>query len=127
MGVINTIKTKILIVEDLNIIANDLKVQLEKWGYLVTGISNNGKDTIEKVNETEPDLILMDIILKGELNGIETAKQIQKTHSIPIIYLTAYNDKKILDSEKTIEPPIYILKPYEDAELKTAINKALNK
>ena len=118
-------KIKILVVEDENILALGLKKKLEKLGYIVTGIANSGSETINKVNENEPDLILMDIVIKGDIDGIETAAELNKSFSIPIIYLTAYADDEILKRAARTEPYGYILKPYKEKELKANIEMAL--
>ena len=119
--------TKILIVEDVNIVATDLQQRLEKLGYKIIGIVNNGKDAIKIIEETKPDIILMDIILKGDLDGIETVQIINKLHDIPHIYLTAYYDDKTLEKASKTQPYGYITKPFEDIGLYTAIQLALYK
>jgi len=118
-------KIKILVVEDENILALGLKKKLENLGYLVTDIANSGAETLEKVNENQPDLILMDIVIKGDIDGIETAAKLNKSFSIPIIYLTAYADDEILKRAARTEPYGYILKPYKEKELKANIEMAL--
>jgi two-component system, response regulator PdtaR len=118
-------KIKILVVEDENILALGLKKKLEKLGYIVTDIANSGSETINKVNENEPDLILMDIVIKGDIDGIETSAELNKSFSIPIIYLTAYADDEILKRAARTEPYGYILKPYKEKELKANIEMAL--
>ncbi|MFW6131835.1 MAG: ATP-binding protein [Candidatus Aminicenantaceae bacterium] len=118
-------KTKILIVEDENIVANDIKNSLINLGYEVVGISNSGRDSIKKAEKVLPDLVLMDIVLKGNMDGIATAKQIQKKLKIPIIYLTAYSDKNTFSRAKITKPFGYILKPFEERELHITIEMAL--
>lgn len=120
-------ETKILIVEDEKILAMGLKNKLEKIGYAVTGLASSGSEAIENVKKTQPDLILMDIVLKGEMDGIETAKFIVNLYDIPIIYLTAYADDEILARAEKTCPYGYILKPYKDNELKANIKMALYK
>ena len=119
--------TKILIVEDERMIAEDIKYTLEQYNYNVTGIFNKGEDAVERVSEMEPDLILMDIMLEGEINGIETGRLILKNHNIPIIFLTAYADSKTIDSAMSISPHGYVLKPFEAEVLYAAIEIALVK
>lgn len=116
---------KILVVEDENILALGLKKKLEKLGYTVTGIAASGQETIEKVADNLPDLILMDIVLKGDMDGIETAKKLNETLTIPVIYLTAYADDAILKRAAATVPYGYILKPYKEKELKANIEMAL--
>ncbi len=124
---VRTINSKIFIVEDEIILANDLKNQLEKMGYVVVCIAGNGKDAIKKTGETKPDLILMDITLKGELDGIDTAQKIHDLYDIPFIYLTAYYDDKTLERASITQPYGYLTKPYNEIELNTAIKLALYK
>jgi len=119
------IDAKVLIVEDEFIEATDLKRRLEKLGYSVVGMTANGEDAVKKAEELYPNLILMDIILKGRMNGIETAKRITDNHDIPIIYLTAYFDGKTLEKAKKTAPYGYVVKPYEDMGLKSAIELAV--
>lgn len=118
-------KVKILIVEDENILALGLKKKLENLDYIVTGIASSSTETIDEVRKTMPDLILMDIVIKGDMDGIETAAELNKTLSIPIIYLTAYADDEILRRAATTEPYGYILKPYKEKELKANIEMAI--
>lgn len=89
------VDSKILIVEDDFIVAIDLKIHLEKMGYHVLDITDNGKDALTKTRKN-PDLILMDINLKGDIDGIDTAQQIHKLYDVPIIYLTGFNDKNTI-------------------------------
>ncbi len=120
-------EVKILIVEDEKILAMGLKNKLEKLGFKVTGMASSGEEAIESVNQNQPDLVLMDIVLKGEMDGIDTAKFIVNLHNIPIIYLTAYADDKTLERAEKTCPYGYILKPYKDNELKANIKMALFK
>jgi len=118
-------KVNILVVEDENILALGLQKKLENLGYAVTGIADSGEGTLRKIQEKEPDLILMDIVIKGNLDGIETAAKLKKTYSIPVIYLTAYADDEILERAARTEPYGYILKPYKEKELKANIEMAI--
>ncbi len=118
---------KIMLVEDEVIVAADVKHRLESMGYEVLGIVDKGEDAIEKAGETKPNLVLMDIVLKGEMDGIEAAQQIRELYDIPIIYLTAYSDKKTLERAKITEPFGYVLKPFEDREIQSAIEMAIYK
>ena len=118
-------KIKILIVEDESILALGLKKKLENLGYSVTDIAASGNETLNKVYANKPDLILMDIVIKGDIDGIETAAELNKTESIPVIYLTAYADDEILKRAATTEPYGYILKPYKEKELKANIEMAI--
>jgi PAS domain S-box-containing protein len=114
-------------VEDEGIIAQDIKNCLENLGYSVPEVVFTGQDAIAKANELRPDLVLMDIVLKGEIDGIETAAEIRKRYNIPIVYLTAYEDDKTLKRAKITEPLGYILKPFEERYLRSSIEMALYK
>ncbi|MDP3176926.1 MAG: diguanylate cyclase, partial [Spirochaetaceae bacterium] len=118
---------KILIVEDEKIIALDLQRRLERFGYTVVGMASDGPEALELADQRHPDIILMDIMLAGSIDGIEVAKQIKATLAIPIIFLTAYTDEKTLERAKEVEPYGYILKPFKERELYTTIDIALYK
>jgi PAS domain S-box-containing protein len=121
------VDAKILIVEDEGITALEIQNKVESWGYDVVDVVSSGEDAVKTALEIKPNLILMDIVLKEKLNGIEAAKIIKKSHNIPIIYLTAYGDEKTLQNAKFTIPHAYILKPFEENELKFAIEMALFK
>ncbi|MGB9936363.1 MAG: response regulator [Methanobacterium sp.] len=124
---------KIIVVEDERITAEDIKDALESTGYQVPGIASSGEDAIKKAEEFLPDLMLMDIMLEGEMDGIEAAEQIRERFGIPVIYLTAYSDSSTVQRAKITEPSGYILKepfgfihkPFEESELHTAIEITL--
>lgn len=118
---------KILIVEDEAIIARDLQNRLENQGYLVTGAVATGADAIRKAGTDSPDLVLMDIVLLGEMDGIEAADRIRSLYNIPVVYVTAYADERVLERAKLTEPFGYILKPFDDRELRSIIEMALYK
>jgi len=118
---------KILIVEDEAIIACDLQRRLEQQGYTITAAVATGEDAIKKAGEDSPDLILMDIVLLGEIDGIEAAGQIRALYGIPVVYLTAYADDRTLERAKLTEPFGYVLKPFDDRELRSIIEMALYK
>lgn len=118
---------RIMIVEDEGIIAQDIKSCLESLGYIVSGIAFTGREAIAKLESDRPDLILMDIVLKGDIDGIETAFEIKNKYNIPIVYLTAYEDDKTLNRAKQTEPLGYILKPFEERYLRSSIEMALYK
>jgi two-component system cell cycle sensor histidine kinase/response regulator CckA len=120
-------KTKILIVEDERIVAEDIKKSLSKFGYLVTALVSSGTKALREVQSNRPDLVLMDIVLQGKLNGIDTARMLHFQYDIPVIYLTAYADEDTLSKAKFSEPSGYILKPFENKELHSAIEMALYK
>ncbi|MDD4136569.1 MAG: response regulator [Methanoregula sp.] len=117
----------LLIVEDEAIVANDIKDTLIGQGYTVVGTAKTGKTALEKVSETNPDIVLMDIHLAGAMDGIEAAGAIHAKHGIPVIFLTAYADTALLQRAKVTEPYGYILKPYDERELYSVIEMALYK
>ncbi|HAE86390.1 TPA: hypothetical protein DCG86_00025, partial [Candidatus Marinimicrobia bacterium] len=114
-------KRRILIVEDERIIAEDLRVTLESFGYEVIDIISSGEKAIKKAGETLPDLILMDIVLEGEMRGSEAAEIIHRKYNTPIIFLTAYADENTLQMAKASEPYGYLIKPFEERELQATI------
>lgn len=120
-------KEKILVVENEIIIAADIKSCLQQAGYIVPGIAAYGEQAIAKAEEFAPDLVLMDVMLKGKMSGIEAAAEINNRFNIPVIYLTAYSDQSNLQKAKTTQPFGYILKPFEENQLITTIEIALNK
>jgi diguanylate cyclase (GGDEF)-like protein/PAS domain S-box-containing protein len=120
-------KASILIVEDEGTIALGIRNNLESNGYQVAGQADRGEDAIKKAGELHPDLIVMDISLKGEMDGIEAAIQIRAMFDIPVIFLTAYTDPSIIELARNAEPYGYILKPFEERELAIAIELALYK
>jgi DNA-binding LytR/AlgR family response regulator len=120
-------KLNIFIVEDESIVAKDIQNNLVKLGYNVVGIANNGKDAIAQIKELVPDVVLMDIMIKGELTGIEVAEQIKKAVNVPVIFLTAYADESTLSRAKVTEPYGYILKPFKEIDLHSTIEMAVYK
>ncbi len=118
---------KILIVEDETIVAMDIERGLRGLGYAVIGAIGNGEQAVELAQAQRPDLILMDIRLKGAMDGIEAASQIRSRQGIPVIFLTAHADEATVERAKVAEPYGYLLKPFVDQELHTAIEIALNK
>ena len=120
-------KANILIVEDEGIVAGDIRKALQSLGYTVSAAVSSGEEALEKIEENRPDLVLMDIILQGEMDGIETANQIRIRFNIPVVYLTAYTDEKMLERAKVTEPYGYIVKPFDEKELQSTIEMALQK
>jgi PAS domain S-box-containing protein len=118
---------RILIVEDERIIAINLQEYLESLGYEVLAITSSGREAIAKATELLPNLILMDIRIKGEMDGIQTAEQIWDTLHIPVIYLTGHSDQNTLDRAKVTAPFGYLLKPIKEKELYIAIETALQR
>lgn len=123
---VTRLKPHILVVKDQNITAMDIAGKLEDLGYNVTGKVSTGYEAIEKARKLDPDLILMDIRLKGNLDGIAVTKSIEDLN-IPVIFLTSYADKKTLKKAQETSPYGYIIKPYGENELKTTIKMALHK
>ena len=107
---------RILIAEDESIVAIDLKKTLENWGYEVSDIVRTGEKAVQTATENIPDLILMDIMLEGEMTGIEAAREIRNQRDIPVIYLTAYANQSTLEQAKLTQPVGYILKPFNFAD-----------
>jgi CheY-like chemotaxis protein len=118
-------RVKILVVEDEVIIAKDIQMSLQQLGYSVPSTVVSGEQAIRKAEGEKPDLIIMDIVLQGEMDGIETASIIRSRFDIPIIYLTSYSDKNTQDRAKATEPYGYILKPFEETLVDTTIKMAL--
>src|ERR1035437_9908621 len=103
----------ILVVEDEKIVAMDIAGSLKSVGYKVAGIVASGKEAIDLVDQNPPDLILMDIRIKGDIDGIQTAEIIQSQHDIPIVYLTAFADENTLSRARITTPYGYIIKPFD--------------
>ncbi len=118
-------KVKIMVVEDESIVAKDIENMLRRVGYDVPAVVASGEKSIEKAAEESPDLVLMDIMLKGDMDGVEAAEQIRSRFHIPVIYVTAYADDSTLQRAKITEPYGYLLKPFQDRELHTTIEMAL--
>ncbi|MCL4294921.1 MAG: response regulator [Anaerolineae bacterium] len=120
-------KVKILIVEDESIVAMDVKNRLIRLGYEVCGLASSGEEAIQKTIQSRPGLILMDIRLKGQMDGIIAAEQIRSWYDVPIVFLTAYSDDTTLQRAKLTEAFGYLLKPLEERELHITIEMALYK
>ena len=117
----------LLIVEDEQIVAMDLRSTLENGGYSVLGLADRGEVALQKAQELRPDLILMDIGLKGEMDGIDTAILVRERFNLPVIFLTAFADQATLERARLAEPFGYLLKPFDEGELFIAIEMALYK
>jgi len=118
---------KILIVEDEMIIGANISLQLSKLGYEVTGIESRGEEALRHVKQHKPHIVLMDIQLKGNLDGIETVKLMQKEINIPVIYLTANADQEHFDRAKSTNPYAFISKPFKKLDLEHAIELVIDK
>jgi DNA-binding NtrC family response regulator len=121
------IKTKILIVEDEVITAMSLQHLLEHWGCGKCEQVSSGKEAIEKAMSEKPDIVLIDINLRGETNGIETAKQLQARFCVPIIFITGYSDEETIKEAKKIKPVGYFVKPLDFYELKSTIESVTHR
>lgn len=119
--------TKILIVEDEMIIAANISLQLTSLGYEVTGIIPRGEEALLHIEQQQPDIVLLDINLKGKIDGIETAQIMQKSFNIPIIYLTANADEAHFTRAKTTNPYAFISKPFKKLDLQRAIELTENR
>ena len=120
-------KTNVLVVEDESIVSKDIQHSLKKLGYNIVGAASTGERAFELASSEKPDIILMDIMLKGDINGIETAQRVKEELQIPVIYLTAYADESTLEKAKVTEPYGYIIKPFKEVDLHTSIEMALYK
>ena len=119
-------KKNILIVEDEEIVAFDLRKTLEKLGYSVTSQTSNGVDAIAKAERDKPDVILMDIRLKNELDGIDAAQIISFKQRVPIIYLTSFNDEETRRRARATHATDFLLKPFDEENLKLTIDRAVS-
>jgi len=120
-------KARIMIVEDEWTIAEEIKMVLQSFEYTVTSMSSSGEEAIQNAEKDKPDLVLMDIVLEGEMDGIQAANEIRNRYDIPIIYLTAYTDDKILERASITGPFGYIVKPFVNEDLKISIEIAIYK
>ena len=120
-------KVEILVVEDESIVALDIERRLKSLGYQVIGHVLSGEEAVVRADEERPDLVLMDIHLKGRMDGIEAAQKIRRLYDIPVIYITAYSDEATLERAKVTEPFGYILKPFQEREIHSAIEMAIYK
>ncbi len=120
-------KTKILVVEDESIVAKDIQQTLIRLGYDVPATASSAPNAFARLEELEPDLVFLDIKLKGELDGIHIAEHIKKTYNIPVIFLTSFVDKNTLDRAKITEPYGYLVKPFSESDLQTTVEMALYK
>lgn len=125
--IVPDIEKSILIVEDDDIIARVADWRLKNLGYTVCGRATTSTETMKLVVEQRPDLVLMDINIKGDLDGIETAKMIKQGFNIPVIFVTSHSDGVTLERAKAASPDGFIVKPFDDNDLRVAIELALKK
>ncbi len=118
-------KINIAIVEDEGIVAMDIRKSLQSFGYNVVFVSDSGEKALNKLNEHKADLVLMDVVLKGRMDGIEAAKIIVNDMHIPVIFLTAFEDNNTKERAKDFKSFGYLIKPFEDSHLKAIVENAL--
>ena len=118
-------KAKILIVEDEILIARELETRLKGLGYTVVRIALSGEEAIQAMSELQPDLVLLNIVLKGTMNGITTAEKLRTRFDVPAVFVTAYGDEGALKRAKVTEPYPYLLKPFTESEVHAAVEMAL--
>jgi two-component system, response regulator PdtaR len=118
---------KVFIVEDERIVAEDLKTKLEQYGYDVVGISDSGRNALDLIKDTRPDILIMDIRIRGDLDGVETAiiVESQATSQIPIVFLTAFSQDEF-PVLKALDRYVYITKPFSDEDLLSALKTCLH-
>ncbi|MGL5083263.1 MAG: two-component system response regulator [Microcoleaceae cyanobacterium] len=119
--------TQVMIVEDELIVAENVAKNLKKFGYGVTAIVDSGEEAIQTAKTARPDMILMDIMLQGDMDGVEAAGQIYNQFKIPVVYMTAYGDDTTLERTKKTEPYGYLLKPFKPQDMRATIETALNR
>lgn len=120
-------KKRILIVEDEMITAMDEKQCLESLGYEVIGIVSSGEEAIKRTEDDRPDLVLMDITLEGEMDGVEAAWKIRDNYNIPVVFVTAHGDKAMFEAATYSSVTGYIIKPFDMESLKVNIEAGLEK
>ena len=118
-------KGRIVVVEDEGIVAMDISKCLTGLGYEIAFVSDSGERVIEELEHTKADLILMDVELKGSLNGLETAHIVREKHNIPVVFLTAFEDDATLAKISDLSPDGFLVKPFEDEQLKEKVESVL--
>ena len=121
------IKTRILIVEDEIITAMSLQHLLELWGYVTCGQASSGREAVEKADVEKPDILLIDVSLSGNINGIQAAREIRSRLSIPIIFITGYSDRETMKEIQDIEPAGWFVKPVDFDKLKITLDSIAHK
>ncbi|AKB43356.1 MULTISPECIES: response regulator [Methanosarcina] len=120
------VEGRILVVEDDHIVAMGIRIMLKNLGHTVTGVVSSGEEAISKAESTRPDLVLMDIMLKGNLNGIEASKEIITRFGIPVVYLTACSDRQLLEQIWNVGSGC-IVKPFDEKDLEKSIDIVLSR
>ena len=118
---------KVLVVEDERIVAEDLRESIEELGHEVVGLASDGETAIALAREHRPDVICMDIVIRGDLDGIETAARIQEELGISSIFMTAYSDSAIVARAKETSPAGYLVKPYDGTLLRCTLEVAFSR
>ena len=118
-------QVQVLIVEDEATVSMDLRYKLEAMGYSVPEVISSGEEAVDAVSQHHPDVVLMDIRLSGEMDGIDAAREIRRRFSTPVVYLTCYGDEDTFVRAKTTEPSGFLLKPFDDAVLRAVVETAL--
>jgi CheY-like chemotaxis protein len=121
------IPAKVLVVEDERVVALHLRQQLGRLGYAVPAICTAGAQALQQIRELRPDVVLMDIHIEGDIDGIETAARIPDEFQVPVIYLTAYSEEATLERARQTRPYGYLLKPFSERELHAAIQMVLER
>ncbi|HTH14761.1 MAG TPA: response regulator, partial [Spirochaetia bacterium] len=119
--------SRIFIVEDEPIISRDLQIRLTRYGYEVCGIESDGRSALARIGEARPDIILMDINIEGDLDGIQVAGEVNLWWHIPVLFLTAYSDDETFERAKAVKPAGFIVKPFHDVLMRKTIELALHK
>src|SRR5580704_5055238 len=119
--------TSIIVVEDERIVALHLKQQLSKLGYNVAAVVASSNEALHKISEVRPDLVLMDIHIEGDIDGIETTMRIPAEYRIPVIYLSAYSEEATLERARSSKPYGFLVKPFSERELHVSIEMALER
>src|SRR4030042_6000904 len=117
--------SKILVVDDEAIITMQLEERLSSIGYTISGMAASGEEAVEKARRLLPDIVLMDIVMPGKMNGIEAAKKITEELDIPVVFVTSYADDAIIEKAKHVRPYGYIVKPFNELVIKATVEVAL--
>jgi DNA-binding response OmpR family regulator len=123
----NSYEPRALIVEDETLIAEELTERLERFGFLVIAAVDSAEEGIQIATTQHPDLVLMDVRLRGEKDGVQAAAEIRQQVDVPVIYLTAYSDRSTLDRAKDTDPYGYVVKPFHERELEVTIELAMHR
>jgi CheY-like chemotaxis protein len=120
-------KANIMVVEDEGVVSIDIRNMLKKAGYSIAAVAFQGEEAVEKAERSAPDLVLMDIGLKGEIDGIEAAKKIRDRFQIPVVFLTGFADEVTVAKAQEVNPSGFIIKPINEEELKKTLEDILKK